>query len=107
MIVDDLATIRSFLDATFSNDPNLEVVGKARDAFEARDLIKIVKPDVITLDVLFKSVAQHAPQCSIGVLLTGMGADGAAGLLAMVDAVRTMLHEISNNGYRLTCKSSR
>jgi len=37
-------------------------------------------------DVLFQSVAQIAPTLSIGVILTGMGADGAAGLLAMKKA---------------------
>jgi two-component system chemotaxis response regulator CheB len=35
------------------------------------------------VDVLFKSTAQYAGANAIGVILTGMGADGAAGLLAM------------------------
>lgn len=38
------------------------------------------KPSV---DVLFKSVAQFAGRNAVGVILTGMGNDGAAGLLAM------------------------
>lgn len=33
-----------------------------------------------SIDVLFKSVAQHWSQPGIGILLTGMGRDGAAGL---------------------------
>lgn len=35
------------------------------------------------VDVLFQSVAQNAGRNAVGVLLTGMGADGAKGLLAM------------------------
>jgi len=34
-------------------------------------------------DVLFKSVAQTAGTNALGVILTGMGADGAAGMVAM------------------------
>lgn len=38
------------------------------------------------VDVLFHSVAQQAGSNAIGVILTGMGADGAAGLLKMKEA---------------------
>ncbi len=36
-----------------------------------------------SVDHLFHSVAEHAGRCAVGVLLTGMGADGAEGMLAM------------------------
>ncbi|TAJ08339.1 MAG: chemotaxis response regulator protein-glutamate methylesterase [Nitrospirae bacterium] len=36
-----------------------------------------------SVDVMFQSVAQHAGGNSVGVILTGMGGDGAAGLLEM------------------------
>ncbi|MEO1054231.1 MAG: chemotaxis response regulator protein-glutamate methylesterase [Bacteroidota bacterium] len=39
-----------------------------------------------SVDVLFNSMAKHAGQNSVGVIMTGMGADGAKGLLAMRDA---------------------
>lgn len=36
-----------------------------------------------SVDVLFRSVARHAKQNAIGVIMTGMGDDGAQGLLEM------------------------
>jgi two-component system, chemotaxis family, protein-glutamate methylesterase/glutaminase len=36
-----------------------------------------------SVDVLFRSVAEHAGRNAVGVIMTGMGADGAQGLLAM------------------------
>lgn len=44
------------------------------------------------VDVMFSSVAHAAKENAVGVLLTGMGADGAQGLLAMRQAgARTMV----------------
>lgn len=46
------------------------------------------------VDVLFNSVARHAGVNAVGVILTGMGADGAAGLLAMREAgARTIVQD--------------
>ncbi|MBT4138861.1 MAG: chemotaxis protein CheB, partial [Candidatus Latescibacteria bacterium] len=39
-----------------------------------------------SVEVLFRSVAQYAGKNAIGVMLTGMGADGAQGLLEMQKA---------------------
>ncbi len=39
-----------------------------------------------SVDVLFASVAEHAGQHAIGIILTGMGKDGAQGMLAMKQA---------------------
>jgi two-component system response regulator WspF len=39
-----------------------------------------------SIDVFFRSVARHWERPATGVLLTGMGRDGAAGLLAMREA---------------------
>jgi two-component system chemotaxis response regulator CheB len=47
-----------------------------------------------SVDVLFSSVAEAAGNRAIGVLLTGMGADGAQGLLKMRQAgARTMVQD--------------
>lgn len=51
LIVDDSGLVRRTLSEIFAGDPELEVVGAARDPYEARDLIKQLNPDVLTLDV--------------------------------------------------------
>ncbi|MEM6708457.1 MAG: chemotaxis response regulator protein-glutamate methylesterase [Pseudomonadota bacterium] len=51
LIVDDSKAIGAFLTAVLSADPEIEVLGQAFDPFEARNLIKELSPDVITLDV--------------------------------------------------------
>lgn len=51
LIVDDSAMIRKLVSEMLSDDSELEVVGTAANAFLARDKIKALNPDVITLDV--------------------------------------------------------
>jgi two-component system chemotaxis response regulator CheB len=54
----------------------------------ARYLVRIKDGPMVhyqrpSVDVLFQSVAKHAGRNATGVILTGMGSDGAKGLLAM------------------------
>jgi two-component system, chemotaxis family, protein-glutamate methylesterase/glutaminase len=51
LCVDDSALVRKILTEVFSADAAFEVVGTAPDAFIAREKIKQLNPDVITLDV--------------------------------------------------------
>jgi len=51
LIVDDSAVVRSVLSELLSFDKNIEVIGEAVDPFDARDKIKKLKPDVLTLDI--------------------------------------------------------
>lgn len=51
LIVDDSALVRQLLAELLSADPEIEVVGAAADPFIARDKIKALRPDVLTLDV--------------------------------------------------------
>jgi two-component system chemotaxis response regulator CheB len=51
LIVDDSSLIRQLLTMLLSTDPEIEVVGTAPDPFVARDKIKALNPDVVTLDV--------------------------------------------------------
>lgn len=51
LIVDDSAVMRALITRKLIADSDIEVVGTARDAAEARRLIKALDPDVVTLDV--------------------------------------------------------
>ena len=51
LIVDDSAVVRQILREILSSDDGIEVVGTAADPYVAREKIKKLCPDVITLDV--------------------------------------------------------
>jgi two-component system chemotaxis response regulator CheB len=51
LVVDDSALVRKLLSAMLMRAPDIEVVGTASDPYAAREKIKSLNPDVITLDV--------------------------------------------------------
>ncbi|MGH8084443.1 MAG: protein-glutamate methylesterase/protein-glutamine glutaminase [Lysobacter sp.] len=51
LVVDDSALVRQLIPGLLAGDPDIEVVGTAADPFIARDKIKRLAPDVLTLDV--------------------------------------------------------
>ena len=51
LVIDDSALVRKLLSAMLASDPGIEVVGTAPDPLIARDKIKQLNPDVLTLDV--------------------------------------------------------
>ena len=51
LIIDDSALIRSLLTEIISKQVDLEVVGAAPDPLVAREMIRALNPDVLTLDV--------------------------------------------------------
>src|SRR6202042_1507414 len=51
LIIDDSALVRALLTRILGADEALQVVGTAPDAFVAREKIKLLNPDVLTLDV--------------------------------------------------------
>ena len=51
LVVDDSLFMREFISSKLSEDAGIEVVGKAGDAYEARDKIVELIPDVMTLDI--------------------------------------------------------
>ncbi len=51
LIVDDSAFVRSVIAKKLAADPEIEVVGTARDGVDALEQVKRLKPDVVTMDV--------------------------------------------------------
>ena len=51
VVVDDSALVRSLLAEIINREPDMECVGAAADPLVAREMIRDLNPDVITLDV--------------------------------------------------------
>lgn len=51
LIIDDSALIRSILREVINSFPDMEAVGAASNPLHAREMIKTLNPDVLTLDV--------------------------------------------------------
>src|SRR5580658_6762937 len=95
LIVDDSALVRGLLTDILKSDPGIEVVGVAGDAHVAREKIKLLNPDVLTLDVempkmdgitFLKNLMRLRPMPVVMVSsLTERGADVTLDALALGD----------------------
>jgi two-component system chemotaxis response regulator CheB len=52
LIVDDSAIVRNLLTKAMADEPDIIVVGAAKDAYEAREMLLELGPDVVTLDIV-------------------------------------------------------
>lgn len=52
LVVDDSASVRRRVQELLSGDPGIEIVGTAADGVEALEMIRSLRPDVVTLDVV-------------------------------------------------------
>lgn len=51
LVVEDSPVVREYLVHMLSSDPEIEVIGAARDGVEALEAVERLKPDVITMDI--------------------------------------------------------
>lgn len=51
LVVDDSAFMRKAIENMLKKEPNIEVIGFARNGVEAIDMVQKLKPDIITLDI--------------------------------------------------------
>lgn len=96
LIVDDSAVVRETLSELIGKHPDLEIMAKAADPFEAASVIKREVPDVITLDVempkmdgitfLRRLMAQKPIPV---VVCSSLVAEGTKTLMAALDAGAT------------------
>jgi two-component system chemotaxis response regulator CheB len=108
LIVDDSALMRQILTELLSRDPAIQVVGTAPDPIVARDRIKALTPDVLTLDIemprmdglsfLEKLMTLRPMPVVVVSTLTQKGADAAlrAMELGAVDYMPKPLLDIRN-----------
>ncbi len=52
LIVDDSAIVRNLLAKAMADEADIQVIGQAKDAFEAREMLLELGPDVVTLDII-------------------------------------------------------
>jgi two-component system chemotaxis response regulator CheB len=108
LVVDDSAVIRQLLSMLLSEDPEIEVVGTAGDPLIARDRIKALNPDVVTLDVempnmdgvtFLRKIMQLRPMPVVMVSsLTQAGAETTLEALEIgaVDFIAKPVNDIAN-----------
>jgi two-component system chemotaxis response regulator CheB len=56
LIVDDSAFMRKVLQSIIASDPQLEIIGEARDGREAIAMAESLRPDVISMDIMMPHV---------------------------------------------------
>ncbi len=93
LIVDDSAVMRDMLGSLLAAHADIELVGSAFDPFDAREKIKLLQPDVITLDVempkmdglsFLEKIMHLRPMPVVMVsTLTGRGTDTAIAALQL------------------------
>ncbi len=52
LIVDDSIFMRTLISDMLKTEPEIKIIGTAKNGYEALELIPKLKPDVITLDII-------------------------------------------------------
>jgi len=93
LIVDDSAFMRNALSTMLSSDPEIRIVGTARDGVDAVTKVKELKPDIVTMDVemprmdglaALRIIMDESPVPVI--MVSSLTAEGAKATLDALDA---------------------
>ncbi|MEU9027086.1 response regulator transcription factor [Streptomyces sp. NPDC048383] len=111
LVVDDEAMVRAGVRAILARDPHIEVVAEAGDGYEAMDLTRRHRPDVVLLDIQMPALdgltalthlQRELPGVGV-IMLTTFGQDeyvtraleeGADGFLLKADDPRELLNGV-------------
>ena len=100
LVIDDSALVRKMLSDILETDKHIEVVGTAADPLQAREKIKKLNPDVLTLDVEMPNMDGITATRKIRELPGKRGRTPIIGLTANAMASdRDTLIEVGMDGY--------
>lgn len=93
LIVDDSALMRKIIKQMAESDPDIEVVGTARDGLEGTEMAAALTPDVITMDVEMPrmtglealSIIMHKTPTPV-IMLSSLTAEGAKSTFDALEA---------------------
>ncbi len=88
LVVDDSAFMRKALSMMLESDPNIEVIGTARDGEEGIEKVRSLKPDLVTMDIEMPrmdglaALREIMKTCPLPVMMiSSLTTDGAAATL--------------------------
>lgn len=92
LIIDDSAFMRKSLQIMLESDPQIEIIGSARDGIQGIEMIKKMRPDVVTLDIemprmdglsALKIIMNECPTAVI--MVSSLTTEGAESTLTAMD----------------------
>src|SRR5688572_22663437 len=92
LVVDDSAFARKVIREMLSRSPYMDVVGTARDGIEALELVKQLKPDVVTCDLMMPRmggdafVREQMQRTPVPILIVSIAEQDAEHALAALEA---------------------
>jgi len=113
VVIDDSAFMRKALSIMLESDPEIKVIGTARDGEEGFQIVKKLKPDLVTMDVVMpkvngiealKGIKTFDPNAKV-VMCTAVGQEqmvklaiktGAKGYIVKPFQAPKVLEEIKN-----------